>query len=278
MRAVSIASLFVGVAGQSITSCGGATDHLQNLKVTLTPDPIQKGKSFTLDVAGTLDEDFTAGTADLDLNVTALIQQSISAKADYSFAPAIVSKGDIGVTVGPISLPSIPIPISVTAKGKIAVKNSAGEPVFCLNLDLDVPALEEETTADPALSVLDPTPVSTCTKDSDHVKNLKVLVDKDALTADITGTLDEDIFKMNVHAALKVDTGFFPIPLNLDVPISLKPAVKKGDLKWHFSADHIPAIPKNTPKINGAITLQDQNGEEIACFNVVPPADESIVV
>merc|ERR1712130_538667 len=123
--------------------------------------------------------------------------------------------------------------------------------IFCLNLDLDVPALEEESTSDLALNVSDPAPLPTCTKDTDHMKNFKVLVDKDVNTADITGTLDEDISKLNLHVGLKLHVSIFPVPITVDVPISFTPGVKKGDLKWHFSADKVPPPPKSKVKIDG---------------------------
>lgn len=273
--AAAIASLFVGATSQSITSCGGANDHLQNLKVVITPDPIQKGKSFTLDVTGTMDEDLTGGSADVDLDVKvfSIVDSKVKSTGTFDFAPAIVPKGDAHVTVGPITLPSIPLPGSVSLKGTVKLTNSAKEPILCLSIDLDVPAVDDDRMEDATVGVLDPVP--TCTKDSDHMKKFQVQHDKAAHTTDISGVLDEDVSKLSIDVDLKLHVGFLPIPLKIQAPASITPAIKAGNLKWHFGSDQEPAPPKL--KIDGQVAVNDGNGEEIVCFNVVPPTDEMVV-
>lgn len=274
--AAVVASLFATVRGQSISSCGGANDHLQNLKVVITPDPIEKGKSFTVDITGTMDEDLVGGTADVDLDVKvfSIIDQHVTSSGGFNFSPAIVPKGDAHVVVGPVTLPSIPLPGSITVSGKVALKNAAGEPILCLNLDLDVPAVEDRVL-DQAPGVL-ADPVPTCTQDSDHMKNFVVEHDKDAHTTDLSGSLDEDVTSVTVKADLKVHLGFFPIPISVQAPVSFKPGLKKGDLKWHFSSDQEPPPPK--VKVDGQVTLSDDKGEEIVCLKVLPPSDSEVIV
>ena len=181
------------VAGQSVTSCGGPGDHLQNVTIALTPDPIVKGQTLTIKAEGTLDEDTptltrcarcpslpchdralarTAHSPDappmltrslpptlpsiLDLSIEALgiIHSSATGALPLTITPG-AQAGPFGLTIGPIAPPTN-IPGKVVVTGTVHVVNGKGEAVMCLKFDLTIPGAAAEEKGAPLPLVVAP--------------------------------------------------------------------------------------------------------------------------
>lgn len=99
------------------------------------PPTISKGKPFTVRTAGTLDEDITAGSFDFNVDVS-LFKLGIS--SPFSMSSSIAAS-DMDISVGPITLPNIPL--LPHAKGGVHVKEQNSEEVTCINFNM--PLLDE---------------------------------------------------------------------------------------------------------------------------------------
>eukprot|EP00439_Symbiodinium_sp_Y106_P078280 s77_g17.t1 len=106
-----------------------------------------------------------------------LIQEAVRANTSYSLSPG-VAKGPLKVVIGPVTLPQDPG--EALLKGQVAIKNSKGEPVACIALDIDVPLAETRQTDEPSF----------CNKPTDHFKNASLT--QSGEVTQLTGTLDED--------------------------------------------------------------------------------------
>lgn len=114
---------------------------MSNVKISLSPDPIQKGKPFSISLSGDLDEVTTAGNIIVDLHVKALgvINEPVNASIPFTVTPGMQS-GAQSLTVGPVTLPSLPVGAVVI--GTLRFTNGKDEPIACGKLNLNVPLLE----------------------------------------------------------------------------------------------------------------------------------------
>eukprot|EP00933_Yihiella_yeosuensis_P058745 TRINITY_DN5942_c1_g3_i1.p1 TRINITY_DN5942_c1_g3~~TRINITY_DN5942_c1_g3_i1.p1 ORF type:complete len:290 (-),score=92.45 TRINITY_DN5942_c1_g3_i1:162-1031(-) len=263
--------------GASVSNCGGAKDHLSNVAITLSPDPISKTQPVTLTLTGTLDEDHNGGEVDIDLQVKALgvIDKALSGKTSYSLAPGVV-KGPVKIVVGPVTLPNDPG--EVVLNGKVQVKNAKAEPVACIALDVKVPLMDKVSEV-PALKA-DEAPVAlptSCAKPTDHLKNIQVSTSGQATTT--TGTLDEDLNSVNVDLDLTVKALFAKLPVKMTVPISFSPKIPKGDIKIvtqpTSSADKVDELNAAVGSISGTVVVNDGQGQEVTCGAVDSPLGEA---
>jgi len=258
--------------GQSISSCGNPGDHASNLQLSISPDPIGRGKAFSVHVGGDLDEDITAGSIALDITASILGQDlsTITEALDFKLSDGLIKKvTGLAVDVGPIKLPLLPG--SAVVNGTIKIVNDKGEPVACVKLDLKAPLLDEGTKLEET-KMEELAPVSgltICSKSTDHIKNLKI--DEAADTSvTITGTIDEVITGFTVNAALKVKIGPIPYTVNFPVPVKLtKFQNPVDDFSIYVSA---PKGVKSTLNaiisVTGEITATDSKGEEILCLDI----------
>jgi len=260
-RVIVAAVLLAGAHSQSISSCGGSGDHMQNVVMKITPDPPAKGQPLTLSFSGTLDEDFGAGSAEVDLQIKVLGKdQSVKSTTPFSLTP-VFKKGPQSISVGPFTLPK-DIPVSATIVGTVKLVNDKSEPVACAKLNLDMPGFETPAPAtDGFVQGL------SCGKPSDHLKNIQVSGNAGVLT--VSGTLDEAITKTTVHVDLKIHE-VFSIPLKLDIPVVLSPGLPSGDFKLTAG----PSKPGNLAapdlglSVTGTVTVDDGNDQEVCCINV----------
>jgi len=254
-----------GAASQSVASCGAAGDHFSNVKFTLSPDPPQLGQPFSLDIEGDLDEVLDGGNADIDLNVKALgiINEPVQTSAPFTFSPGAPS-GHQSITVGPVNLPKVPLPGGVALNGTIKLTNAKREAVTCVKLDMKVGGAESTDAVQPiALS----NPVKSCTQASDHMKNFAFSQDASGVTT-ISGTLDEDLAKMTVGVDLNIKVPIVKLPaIDLNVPVSYSPGIKKGDVKATFgpSTSQLMGTPVS---VTGTVKINDGNSEEVACIEI----------
>merc|ERR1711971_650040 len=154
------------------------------------------------------------------------------------------------------------------------------DPVACINLDLKVGGASEAPALKAPQTKIGDSPVTDCTKPSDHMKNFKFSDDSTGKTT-ITGTLDEDVAKVNVGVDLTIKIPLIPIPeIKLNVPASISPAVKKGDLEITVGPIASESSTDRAPpaiNVNGNVKVNDGNSEEIVCLQI-GSADSTVVV
>jgi len=122
-------------SGAPFFDCGGDTDHIKNKVLDVKPPTLKKGVPFTVNGAGDLDEDISSGVSDIQIDLSLF---KIGQSVPFAFSRPVTA-GHADVTVGPITMPSIPfIP---NAKGSIKLSEQNGEEVICYNFN--VPVAEE---------------------------------------------------------------------------------------------------------------------------------------
>lgn len=270
-------ALPLGTWSQSVSSCGAAGDHLQNVKITISPDPIQKGSSFTVDFSGTLDTVVSAMNADLDLNIKALgiINEPVKLSSPLSISPGIPA-GPITMSVGPVTMPSVPG--SLEADGTIKLTNDKKEPVACITLALKIGGTAVATSKNEVAASAQGSNVSVCSQASDHAHNL-VMSDNAGVTT-ITGSLDETISKMTVNTDLKLKVSILSIPLSLAVPISVTPGIPNGDFKATIGpSSGLLSTSKSLIDVDvtGTIKANDGASEEILCLSLTPAENAGLI-
>lgn len=246
---------------------------MQNVVLKVSPDPPVKGQPLSITVSGTLDQDFGAGSADVELDVKALgiINKQVKVSSPFTFAPAF-KQGPQSLTVGPFTLPSLPG--SVSAKGTVKLVNDKSEPVTCVNVNLDMPAMEAANlTAGPGSEQV--AVEASCAKSTDHLKNIQVSNSGGVTT--VTGSLDEAVTKATAHVDLTVHE-IFGIPVKLDIPVALSPGLPSGDLKITAGPVKFGEMKAEMPlvSVTGTVTIDDGNNQEITCISVGSSADVKV--
>lgn len=275
-------ALPLGAWSQSVSSCGAAGDHLNGVKINVSPDPIAKGKPFTIDLSGNLDADLSAMNVDIDLTVKALrvISKSVKTMVPVSISPSMVA-GPQTVSIGPITLPSLPG--SVEADGTIKITNAKKEPVACIKLALNVPAMSEEVAATPiesdAAAQGNPS-LSVCSAASDHLHNLAH--SSSAGVSTVTGSLDEAVTKLVSNVDLKVHIGFLSHKIDMAIPVSYSPGFVKGALKLTAGPASSSLISDSKSLIDvtitGTVKVNDAASEEIVCLSLDPSSELQPVI
>merc|ERR1711907_383951 len=158
--------------------------------------------------------------------------------------------------------------------GTVKITNGKKEAVACIKMDLNVGAATEA----PSLETKD-SPVTDCTKASDHMKNFKFSDDSSGVTT-VTGTLDEDVAKVNVGVDLNIKVPLVPLPeIKLTVPASISPAIKQGDQKITVGPAASETAANPTPvTVSGNVKVNDGNSEEIVCLQISSSETDSTVV
>lgn len=115
--------------------CAGSDAHVKNKVLDVEPPTLSKGVPFTVRGSGDLDEDIASGVADINVDVS-LFKLAMS----VPFSSSNPGKaGHADVTVGPITMPKIPL--IGDAKGSIKVSDEKSEEVICYNFN--VPVMED---------------------------------------------------------------------------------------------------------------------------------------
>jgi hypothetical protein len=257
-------------AGASLSSCGTNSDHISGVTVSVSPDPIEKGASFTIRFDGTLDEDLSTINAnvDLDVSVFGLIKKHVSAGGNVALSPA-VPKGALSVTVGPVDL-STSVSGSVDVSGKIELTDGNNEPVACLEVDMKVPVAQQEQELEGVEGT------SNCGKASDHAKDL-VFQDTDGVTT-ITGELDESISQFAVSVDMEIKEFFIKIPISIKAPVAYSPGFPEGAFKVVATPTTSELSSELGVSISGKAIMTDANNEEVACVAFSDSESKSVVV
>lgn len=275
-RGLALAGMCLGLAAsQSVSSCGGPKDHLSNVKITLSPDPLSKGTPFTFTMTGSLDEDLVGGAlaADLEVKAMGMVDKTVKQTITFSLSPGL-RKGDQKIVVGPVQLPRDPG--QVVLKGQVRITNTKGEPVSCVLLNLDVPLLAEKQTEETPMTA-QPLSASLCSKPTDHLKNIKS--SKSGKQTTVTATLDEDLTTVTANLDLTVHALFVHVPLKLSIPITYSPGLQKGD--WTIvgsteSDDTGYAAPPVS--VTGQVVVNDGQNQEVTCISLNEGASADLVV
>jgi len=257
-----------------VSSCGAAGDHLKDVKISVSPDPIAKGKPFTIDMSGNLDADLSVMNADIDLTVKALgvIDKAVKTMVPVSISPSMVA-GPQTVSIGPLTLPSLPG--SIEADGTIKITNDKKEPVACIKLALTVPAMSDEVDAAAQGSKL-----SVCSAPSDHLHNLTLSSTAGVSTA--TGSLDEAVTKLLANLDLKLEVGWLSHKIDMAIPVSYSPGFVKGALKL-TAGPASPSLISDSKSlidvtVTGTVKIDDAASEEIACVSIEPSSELQPVI
>lgn len=221
MRAFSGAALLARLAdaGPAVSSCGQAGDHFAVSTIEVMPDPPEHGQAVTFTLEGTFDRDIPEVVTSADVEVSALgfIHHQVQGQVKTSFSPTLLRSGQQTVTIGPLTLPPN-VPGSVGLKGRSEVTTPGGEPVMCVELDLELPAMKQALTASPRAE-------STGVSDCGRAMDTNITADDGAASF----TLDEDISSLEVDLDFELHAGFLKVPMKLRVPLSAEPGVPKGD-------------------------------------------------
>jgi hypothetical protein len=262
--ALLIACLIGTCAAQSVKSCGKAGDLLSNAVFSVSPDPIQKGAPLTITATGTWTTAFTDGNINVDLNIKALgiINEPVKVTSPFTFSPGFVA-GDSKIVIGPFTPPKVPG--TTTVSGTITGTDASGKSAFCVALDLDASQPPE------AVYPIEAGPVaSNCGKDTDHLKNIKVTQAGGVTT--ITGTQDEAIASGSVPVDLSVKVSFIKIPVNMNIPFTVSPAMPAGDIKVSVGPSSSGTASNINVDVEGTVKINDGNSEEIACVSLTTPS------
>jgi hypothetical protein len=263
----------IGVSSQSVKSCGGAKDHMKNMKVKLSPDPVQKGKPLTVDVSGDLDEDIAAGSVNVDLSITALgvIHSSVKQVTPFSQTPAM-PKGPFKLSIGPSTIPNLPG--SVVVQGQVHLVDGKDEAVFCLDLNIHVGGTMADNSTHEELKVEDGShatapsvnSVASCSKATDHLKGASI--SSSGGVTSIKGTLDESLSKLSVNLDVNIKVLFVSIPLKMKIPLSISPPFPQGVFGLTMGPISGTISPDPHAHVKGTAVLDDGNAEEVACLKL----------
>lgn len=114
-----------------------ASDKLQNLKVTVSPDPPVAGQNITVTGSGDLTETVTAGT--VEYTALGFLHGSLDLCTELSKTqyPCPLSAG--ARSVGPISfaIPSI-VPKGIPISAKATIKDQSGNQLTCVDIKLEL--------------------------------------------------------------------------------------------------------------------------------------------
>jgi len=223
-------------------------------------------------VSGDLDAELTAGHVNVNLHLKALdvIDKPVKMLSPFTLSPGVAA-GKQALTIGPLTLPE-GLPGDVTLDGTVQITNAKNEPVACVKVALNVPALSspppEATPAEKA-----PQAVGICSQASDHLKSLAISTSPQNVTT-VTGTLDELVSKLTVDLDLTLKVLIFSHKVTMAIPVSYTPGLPKGDLK-------LTAGPPQTPpslqsrvgpvSVSGTVKMNDAQSQEIACLSVSSP-------
>lgn len=119
--------------------CSSPGAHIENVVLDVDPPTLSKGVPFTVRAQGDLNEDVPNGVLDLQVDVSLF---SFGIHSPFSSSvPAAAGHSDI--TIGPLTMPSIPL--LPNAKGSIKMVEQNSEELLCYNFN--VPLSEAATVA-----------------------------------------------------------------------------------------------------------------------------------
>jgi len=251
--------LLAGVVADSISNCGGSSDHIAVTSIVLDADASggpRKGKAFNIIASGVLDKAHQHGTVVIDANLKALgiVNEPVALTQKYDFLPGLAA-GPASITIGPFTFPRS-IPGELDFNGKITIVDENEEPTLCLDLALKIPKILDEVSLEVE---------SKCAQtDSDHITNFQN-PDNQTLTMD----LDEDMDFVNLGVDISVKVPLLPaVNVKLtELPIAFSPAIPAGQILFR-GLDAASAYPNfmSVITVGGSLQLSDKNGDQLTCI------------
>lgn len=107
--------------------------HMKNLVIDVEPPTIKKGVPFTVNTKSDIDEAVSAGHIETNVDLSLF---KLALTMPFSLSPATPAMTGGDVTVGPITMPSIPL--IPNAKGSIKLAEQNSETLACFNFNLPV--------------------------------------------------------------------------------------------------------------------------------------------
>lgn len=224
------------LATPSISNCGTPTDLFSGVQVSISPDPIEKGKPFTLSFVGNLGLALAAGFIDwnLDAKITILgepvFDRKMRSTSAFEISPGFVPGRNV-FTVGPVSLPRGIPGGGADISGNVTIKNKNGQQAACVHMELhmvlgsDGPdsaagLVEQRAQSSPFAAA------KNCGTATDHMQNITISAAHGL--AGFSGQLDETLTNMSIDTKLELSDGFFPLPLRLHIPMYYYPGIVAG--------------------------------------------------
>lgn len=297
MTACRSSALFVVVvscatATSVVRSCGGPSDHLKDASFSVSPDPMEQGKPFTLELSGNLDEDLTEVIADVDLDVDIHFlsfpsHQKINTTTRISGKPKI-TKGQTKIVVGPFVLNAGWISVSVSASGTVKLRDSKGEAVACLSVQNGIFGRELSTSDVKMVGAGESQPADLqddtqdCGTPNDHIKNL--VVNGTNTTTNITFDLDEPLNNVTMFTTNKISKFFFSDTISATTPFTYSPGFPAGRFEWKIESLDEPSPAELDPlsaqglSLDGMFRLKDGKGELMYCLKYQESFLDAVIV
>jgi len=274
MMKVAAMGLVAGATAGSINNCADSTAHMKSFEATISPDPPVKGQDVTMTFKGAMDEDTDSGTLIVDVSAGPISIPSM--KIPYSISPTVPHGGEVNLQVGPFEYPSISVPLISSIKSHMEMHDANDEMVMCV--DTTLPAAQEAAFLQ--APVKGTPPFTPCTGSSPHFKNAVIDVNpaqpqkgKD-VTMTFTGDLDESISS----GVVELDINLVIFTLSLKIPFQMGHGVSATDgIKAVIGPFTLPNIPL-IPNVKGTVKVSEQNGEEVTCTNFNMPIADAIEV
>lgn len=120
---------------QDIDCSDSSSWHMKNLQFDVEPGPIKKGTPFTVRMQGDVDEEVSSGVAAVNIDLS-LFKLGLSIPFSMDPSPSAISGMDM--TLGPITMPNIPL--IPNAKGSIKLQEQNAETLACFDFNLPIMA------------------------------------------------------------------------------------------------------------------------------------------
>merc|ERR1712157_647245 len=196
----------------------------------------------------------------------------------FTYTPGMV-KGPVYVKIGPVTMPWLPAESKVTGTLKLADKNR--QQINCIGLN--VPLMESTTPIhdmplrDAPVNV-GTDPITSCSSPDAHIKNFHHSKVGDKVT--LSGDLDEDVSTFSLKLDARIAVGWFPIPIDLDVPVVFHPGFVKGPFQitaTNSTTSQWGNQPMEGADLAGTLTGSDGHGGELFCLKMDLPIGQDKV-
>jgi len=289
----ALAFLAIGANAASIASCGGDGDIVQDLMITMTPDPVKQGKTFKAEATWTFTEPVEAAMAVYDYTFAVMGQKlSGSGETPLNYKPGF-AVGPQKLTIGPMMYPKLPMRVKPHLRAMIKLHDDAGKQIACLNVNMNLgeaAPVAEATTVQRRMQEMESfapvadTPdldLKLCGKDGDHFK-IDTFDTRGALgITTVKGTLDEPVASGALDVTVNVRVLFISFPLKINMPFTYSPGVEAGMVDVQVgptketslmindqdaSTFHHYGVEGVLGSVKGKIEIKDANMAPITCF------------
>merc|ERR1711976_222874 len=245
----------------------GADAHLQNMQLSISPDPPTLGGDTTIVIEGYVNKGLSGGVANIDVAAGPIKISSLSIPFSSN---GVSGTNHIKATLGPFKYPDINVPLIKTVTMHTEIKDQDGEQVTCL--DSKLPAF---SSGKPGLE----SPIEDCSDSTYHAKIAHLETDPatpvkgQPLTITAGGSTDKAV----TAGVADVNINLSLFKLGLSVPFAVEPGFGViSDAEITVGPFTLPKIPL-IPNVKGAIKVVDQDSEPLSCINLdLPVMNEAV--